>query len=199
MRSECVWYVSYGSNMNARRLACYLRGGRPPGARLGYPGARDHTPPSQDAAVMLPGRLYFALTSTVWGGGIAFYDHQADGPTPARAYLITVEQFVDVAAQEMHRAPRPDDPLEDVVRSGLPQGRYVAGPGCYETLLRVGERDGVAMLTFTAPGRADDVDFNRPEESYLAMLCEGLAQSHGWDRERCRRYFASCGVQERAA
>lgn len=199
MRSEYVWYVSYGSNMNARRLSCYLEGGCPPGAKRSYPGARDHTPPRGDAAVMLRGRLYFGLASTVWGGGIAFYDHQSHGPTPGRAYLITVEQFADIAAQEMHRAPKPDNRLEAVVRSGLPRGRHVAGPGHYETLLRVGERDGAAMLTFTAPGHAAEMDVNQPSEAYLEMLSEGLAQSHGWDRARSRRYFASCGVRELVA
>lgn len=199
MSSECVWYVSYGSNMNASRLACYLEGGRPPGARRCYPGARDHTPPRADAAVMLPGRLYFAGRSSVWGGGMGFYDPDADGPTPGRAYLISVEQFVDVAAQEMHWSPGPDDPLEAVVRSGLPSGRHVAGPGRYQTLVRVGERDGVAMLTFTAPGHVDDADLNQPEESYLEMLIEGLTQSHGWTWEHCRRYLAGCGVRPRAA
>ncbi|QCV95518.1 histone deacetylase [Acidipropionibacterium acidipropionici] len=199
MASELVWYVSYGSNMNAARLACYLEGGRPPGARVGYVGARDHTPPRDDMAVMLPGCLYFGTVSRVWGGGIAFYDHDADGPTAARAYLITAEQFVDVAAQEMHRLPAAGDPLEKIVLDGVPEGRYQAGPGIYETLLRVGERDGFPMLTFTAPTRSTDVAFNQPVPAYLDMLGAGLLQAHGWDAARCRQYFAGCGVLEEAA
>lgn len=199
MDSELVWYVSYGSNMNVARLSCYLQGGRPPGARIGYCGARDHTPPRDDAAVTLPGRLYFGRVSTVWGGGIAFYDHDAEGPTAARAYLITVEQFTDVAAQEMHRSPAPGGPLDAVVRSGVPGGRFEAGPGIYETMLRVGRREGRPMLTFTAPTRADDVGFNPPEQAYLDMLSAGLRQSRGWDAARCRQYFASCGVEGLAA
>lgn len=199
MASELVWYVSYGSNMNAARLACYLEGGRPPGARVSYVGARDHTPPREDVAVMLPGCLYFGTVSRVWGGGIAFYDHDADGPAAARAYLITAEQFVDVAAQEMHRRPAADDPLESVVLGGLPEGRHQAGPGIYETLLRVGERDGYPMLTFTAPARSVEVAFNQPVQAYLDMLGAGLLQAHGWDAARCRQYFSACGVLEEAA
>lgn len=199
MNADHVWYVSYGSNMNASRLACYLQGGRPPGARVSYPGARDHTPPVADAAVMLPGRLFFAGTSSVWGGGMGFYDPDCQGPTPGRAYLISTEQFVDVATQEMHREPGGSSPLEAVVRAGVPGGRHVAGPGRYETLVRVGQREGVAMLTFTCPERAADVVPNQPEQRYLRMLSEGLSQAHGWSPARCRRYFASCGVDDAVA
>jgi len=47
--------------------------------------------------VDLPGALYFAGRSPKWGGGVAFYDHLGDGPTAAREYLVTAEQFADVA------------------------------------------------------------------------------------------------------
>ena len=38
-RGSCpdVWYVSYGSNMSAARLASYLEGGRPPGGSRAQP------------------------------------------------------------------------------------------------------------------------------------------------------------------
>lgn len=196
---DLVWYVSYGSNMNAERLACYIEGGRPPGARIGYTGARDPRPPRDDAAVMLPGRMHFATVSPVWGGGIAFYDQAADGPTPARAFLITPEQFVDVAAQEMHREVGEDRELEQVVREGLPAHRYEAGPGMYETMLHVGEREGRPMLTFTAPVGALEMESVDPTDAYLDMLSEGLLQSHGWDRERCEAYFVARGAAERTA
>ena len=146
-----VWYVSYGSNMCRDRLRCYIEGGRPRGGALEYVGARDDTLPSDDMAVELPGSLYFAGESPTWGGGVAFYDHDVPGPTPARAYRITVEQFADVAAQEMHRLPQEGDPLEEVIIGGLETGRHEAGPGHYETLIEVGRHDGLPMLTFTSP------------------------------------------------
>ncbi|PWH07368.1 histone deacetylase [Brachybacterium endophyticum] len=197
--SELVWYVSYGSNMNAERLACYIEGGRPPGALIGYTGARDPAPPRDSAGVMLPGRLHFALRSRVWDGGIGFYDHEAEGPTPARAFLVTIEQFADVAAQEMHRPVQADDPVEALVREDLgpsaPTGARVAvGPGHYETLLRVGERDGLPMLTFTSPVGATGMTATQPTPAYLDMLAEGLRQAHGWDRERANAYFADRGA-----
>lgn len=192
MSTSLVWYVSYGSNMSRRRLGCYIAGGRPPGSAKTYVGARDHSMPSADRPVTLPGSLYFAGESTVWGGGgVAFYDHDSPGSTPARAYLITVEQFVDVANQEMHRPPRADDPLEQILRDGLPGARHQAGPGDYETLLEVGSHEGRPMLTFTAPHGITDVPHNPPQPEYLAMLAEGLREGHGWDEDQIGVYFTS--------
>ncbi|WP_166971170.1 DedA family protein [Brevibacterium atlanticum] len=176
MSNTHVWYVSYGSNMARDRLACYLQGGRPPGAHVTYPGARDQTLPRKEAGVELPGRIYFAGASTVWGGGMAFYDPALPGPTPAKAYLITAEQFADVAAQEMHRRPAPGSPLETLVFD-LPVGAsHSLGPGGYETLLVVDDVDGVPMVTFTAPHGSAEVEHTQPSEPYLAMLRTGTAE-----------------------
>lgn len=191
MAHDLIWYVGYGSNMSAGRLRCYIEGGRAPGGRVEHVGARDRTPPVRDTAVTLPGRVYFAGESRTWGGGMAFYDHDASGPTPARAFLITVGQFVDIAAQEMHRPPRPGDPLEHIVLDGLPDGRHAAGPGHYETVVAVGRLDGRPMFTLTAPHGMDAVAHTPPGEAYLSTLAAGLREAHGWDRARCDRYFAS--------
>lgn len=130
---------------------------------------------------------------------MAFYDHDSPGPTPARAYLLTLAQFVDVAAQEMHRDPSTDDPLEALLRAGIPEGGSAVGPGHYETLLRVGERDGLPMLTFTAPEGGRGLRPGLPTPAYLEMLTAGLRQGHGWDAERSRAYFAARGAFTRAA
>ena len=189
--SHEVWYVSYGSNMCRDRLLCYIEGGRPRGGALEYVGARDDTLPADDMPVELPGSLYFAGESPTWGGGVAFYDHDVPGPTPARAYRITGEQFADIAAQEMHRVPEDGDPLEEVVIGGLDAGRHEAGPGHYETLIEVGRHDGLPMLTFTSPHGLDAVPHTRPEPAYLAMLRRGLGEGHGWPAGRIDDYFSS--------
>ena len=176
MSQTHVWYVSYGSNMARDRLACYLQGGRPPGAMVTYPGARDGTLPQAEAGIELPGTIYFAGESKVWGGGMAFYDHSLPGPTPAKAYLITAEQFADVAAQEMNRPPEPDSPLEQLVFD-LPAGSsHSVGPGGYETLLVLDDADGVPMVTFTAAHGSADAEHAQPQEPYLAMLRTGTAE-----------------------
>jgi hypothetical protein len=187
-----VWYVSYGSNMSEDRLACYIEGGCPVGGTTHNPGARDPRLPRHSIGVELPGAVYFAGDSPQWGGGVAFYDHETPGPAVGRAYLVTAQQFADIAAQEMYRVPDPDDPIEEIVLGGLDpelDGRHHVGPGHYETLVEVGQIAGAPMLTFTSPHGIDHVDHNEPSEAYLAMLAEGLREGHGWDESQADRYF----------
>jgi hypothetical protein len=190
-----VWYVSYGSNMSAARLAVYLEGGVPPGGSRHNPGARDSAPPRRSVPVDLPGALYFAGRSPQWGGGVAFYDHLAEGPTPAWAYLVTAEQFADVAAQEMHRVPQEGDPLEEVVLGGIDGGTHRAGPGHYETLVEVGRLEGAPMLLFTAPHGIDHVPHTQPSAAYLLMLAGGLMECRDWDEHDVAAYFERLGVE----
>ncbi len=184
-----VWYVSYGSNMSAARLACYLEGGRPPGGSRPNPGARDGAPPARSVAVDLPGTTYFAGDSPQWGGGTAFYDHGTPGATAARGYLVTAGQFADIAAQEMYRVPAADDPLELLVLDDLEGGRHRVGPGHYETLVAVGEIDRMPLLTFTAPHGTDDVEHVAPSRAYLDTMATGLRESRGWDAGRVAAYL----------
>jgi hypothetical protein len=197
-----VWYVSYGSNMSAGRLAAYLQGGVPPGGRRANPGARNSSLPRRSVSVDLPGALYFAGHSRQWGGGVAFYDHDAQGPaeggpTAARAYLVTAEQFADVAAQEMYRVPQEGDPIEEVIIGGIAGGVHTAGPGHYETLVEVGRLEGAPMLLFTAPHGIDHVEHTQPSSAYLAMLASGLEECRKWDEGAVAAYFERLGVQAR--
>lgn len=192
-----VWYVSYGSNMSGTRLSCYLEGGCPPGGSRHNPGARDPRPPRHSIAVGLPGSVYFAGESTQWGGGVAFYDHATPGPAAGRAYLVTAQQFADIAAQEMHRVPDPDDPIEEIVLGGLApelDGRHHVGPGHYETLVEIGRVAGAPLLTFTAPHGVDHVEHSPPSPAYLATLADGLREAHGWHEDQIARYFLECGA-----
>ncbi|MBB5823851.1 histone deacetylase [Micromonospora carbonacea] len=192
---ELLWYVAYGSNMHADRLGWYLGGGRPPGGLRTYPGCRDCRPPRRSAAVLVPGGIYFAGESRAWTGGMAFYDPALPGTAAARAWLLTREQFADVAAQEMYREPGVD---LDLIGAAVAHGRATLGPGRYETLLCTGLRDGVPMLTFTAPWRAADVEWTAPAPGYLAMLAAGLREAHGWAPTRIAGYLAGRpGVADR--
>jgi hypothetical protein len=181
-----VWYVAYGSNMHASRLHYYLAGGRPPGAGRTYPGCRDPRPPTRTAPVFLPGGIYFALESLAWTGGMAFYDPHLPGRAAARAYLVTAGQFADIAAQEMARPPAGELDLAEA----LATGRAQLGPGRYETIVCPGHLDGHPMLTFTAPWRAADVEWNPPSPRYLGMIASGLHEAHGWGAERLISYLA---------
>lgn len=181
-----VWYVSYGSNLRSSRLAYYLAGGTMPGTTHVYPGCRDRRPPRATAPLRLPGSVYFALKSKVWGGGMAFYDPAVPGPAAARAYLLSRQQFVDIAAQEMHREPGGDLDLTAL----LGAGRAVLGPGRYETVLLVGHWGPVPLLTFTAPWGLADVAPTAPSGAYLDMLAAGLREGNGWPPARIAAYLA---------
>jgi hypothetical protein len=184
-----VWYVAYGSNMAAARLACYLQGGCPPGGSRVNPGARDRTLPSRSEPVDLPGTTYFAGESRQWGGGVAFYDHDEPGRTAGRAFRVTAGQLADIAAQEMYRVPADGDPLEEL-KIG-PGDRHTLGSGRYETLVRVGELDGEPLLTFTSPHGAHAVEQTRPAPAYLAMMATGLRESRDWTDREVKAYLDS--------
>ena len=110
----------------------------------------------------LPGTVYFAGESLVWGGGRAYYDPTASGTAPARAYLLAGEQFDDVKAQE---------------------------PPVYDRILEVGARDGVRMLTFTSQFTKTEVANTEPAQAYLDMIARGLVEAHGWDSATVTAYL----------
>ncbi|MFJ5924709.1 histone deacetylase [Kitasatospora sp. NPDC092948] len=184
-----VWYAAYGSNMHAGRLAHYIAGGRPAGAAQTCPGCRDRTLPERTLPVMLPGTLYFALESPTWTGGSAFYDPTGTGDVPARAYLLTVEQFADILAQEMRRKPGTGADLD--LTHVLATGRERFGPGRYETVLCPGGLDDIPVLTFTAPWTLAEAALNPPSATYLANLAAGLGEAHGWTPGQAAAYLAT--------
>nr|WP_206038413.1 hypothetical protein [Rhodococcus sp. HNM0569] len=151
--------------MQKRRLRSYLEGGRPPGAVHIHPGARDGSAPRASSPVTLRGSVFFAGESKVWTGGVAFFDPDGPGTVPARAYLVTREQFEDIKAQE---------------------------PACYDRVLTLGHRDGLPMYTFTTRARGDAVRRNPPAGAYLATMSKGLREAHGWDAEQAGSYLAAC-------
>lgn len=157
-----IWYVSYGSNLSPARLDCYLAGGCPAGGGRTYTGARNPHPPAGRAGLRLPGTVYFAGESLVWGGGRAFYDPDLPGDTAACAYLVTAEQFDDIHAQE---------------------------PPCYDRVLDLGVHDGVPMRTFTATVGRGDVVRTAPSAAYLDTMANGLREVFGWNYERAQAYL----------
>lgn len=182
-----VWYVAYGSNLSAARFACYLTSGTPRRGRRANPGARDPSPPARTERVELPGTVYFAGRSAMWGGAVAAYDHTVPGRTLGRAYLIGTEQMDDVVAQEMGRPPGGASPTIAGMGEG---GHRTLGPGRYETLVGCGVRAGAAMVTLTAPWALADVQPAAPSLAYLATMAAGLVEAHGLDTPAAARYLA---------
>ncbi len=176
-----VWYVAYASNLNSARFSCYISGGQPAGALRSYLGCRDQSPPRHDLAVHLDGGLVFAGKSTVWGGGVAFYKPDAVGQLAARAYLITFGQFADVVAQETRRpvgSPLPTD-------GGLGQ-RWPLRSHFYETVLKLGDKAGMPMLTITS---RQNLKPAAPSAAYLRTMLGGLAETFDWTPDAQAQYL----------
>ncbi|WSS81052.1 histone deacetylase [Streptomyces sp. NBC_01174] len=173
--------------MHLDRLACYIQGGRPPGAGKMYPGCRDRRLPSRSVPVELKGALYFATESPVWGGGRAFYDPNCEGRVYARAHLVSASQFADIAAQEMYRDPGTDLDLSGVLAEGVAS----LGSGRYETLVCAGKVEGLPVLTFTAPWRSSEVVPVAPSRDYVRFLASGLLEAGAWDADAVAAYVAS--------
>jgi hypothetical protein len=176
-----VWYVAYGSNMSAARFGCYISGGRPRGARRTYLGCRDQSPPRRDVGIHLAGGLTFAGESTVWGGGMAFYNPHVDDELAARAYLLTFGQLSDVVAQEARRPVGIDMSLDGGVDRRWPVPSVV-----YETLLNVGGRDGLPMFTMTS---LQNLEPKTPSAPYLRTMLDGLVEAFGWTAEQRAHYL----------
>jgi hypothetical protein len=178
-----VWYAAYGSNLRRERFSCYLSGGRPEGSARTYAGCRDPAPSRAEGSIRFPGRIAFGGESTVWTGGMAFVDPGGHGQVAARTYLITLEQFSDVVAQEIRQIPGRDIPVA-VTRRG---GRHGLGPGRYDTVLRVGVRDGLPVLAITA---ADLPEPAPPADAYLWSMAHGLHATFEFDQAAFADYLS---------
>lgn len=185
---DLVWYVAYGSNLSAARLDCYLSGGRPRGGSRVYVGCRDPAPPRAAAAVRLPGGLFFAGESKVWGGGIAFYNPAAAGELAARAYLLSFGQLSDVVAQETWRPVEADLVLE-VLNS---ERHWPLESRTYSSLVHVGDRDGVPMMTITS---LQELEPTAPSGPYLRTMLDGLGETFEWSlQERVDYLLQAPGI-----
>jgi hypothetical protein len=127
------------------------------------------------------GGLTFAGESRVWGGGMAFYHPHLDGELAARAYLLTFGQLSDVVAQEARRPVGSDLALDSGIDRRWPVPSLV-----YETLLNVGDRDGVSMFTITS---LQNLEPTTPSEPYLRTMLDGLGEAFGWTAEQRVHYL----------
>ena len=97
---EYVWYVSYGSNMLKERFMCYIQGDSYEDSSYRQ-ACEDTTPPLAVKTVEIPYDMYFGNESGSWHDcGVSFLDTTQKGYALGVAYLITKEQFDQVAEQE---------------------------------------------------------------------------------------------------
>lgn len=176
-----VWYVAYASNLSAGRFRCYLRGGRPPGARRTYQGCRDASPPAREVTLTLAGDLVFAGRSSVWGGAMAFYDSSAGGQVVARGYQVTFGQLSDVVSQETRQ------PVGRDLRPGPDAGRpWPAPSSVYESVVHLGDLDGHPMFCLTSRQARTPA---APSDAYLRTILVGLREVFGWTTVDCAHYL----------
>lgn len=176
-----VWYAAFGSNLSRERLACYLRGGVPRGAVREYEGCRDPTPPREHRPVTIPGIVRFAGESRVWGGGTAFYTPGEGRAVHARAYLLRLEQFGDLVAQETRQPVGRTLVLAESgpTRHGLSR--------TYDVVLDLGELDGFRLVTLSS---TREHRTNPPSAAYVRTMLDGLGEGFGLDAEARVAYLA---------
>jgi hypothetical protein len=203
-----LWYAAYGSTVNRDRFLEYIRGGVSRFSGVAYPGCRNRQDPIRDYALAINRELYFARFSDPWGGGIAFVRPEpSQSRTLGRAYLITEEQFVDVACQENGRRPgdremkfhyayaeqnpesyfSPTDPARPGGTGNLSYGR----------ILLLGTRESWPVFTTTAewPGYSD---INPPARAYVKCIADGIRQLGSISHKALADYFvAKIGVRDR--
>jgi hypothetical protein len=120
---------------------------------------------------------------------MAFYDGRDNGRVACRAYLITADQFADVAAQEMRRPPGGEFARD---LAGLLPGVesvHTMGPGRYETVTRLGALDSRPLFTVTHADMTE-LDLAAPTSTYLSWIAAGLREAHAWSAERIGSYLA---------
>lgn len=167
-----VWYAAYGSNTLAARFDCYLTGGSFSPGQDPHPGCRDASAPAASATTWVPGQMVFAGAAKRWnGGGVSFLDVGRPAATAlVRLWLITLEQLVDVQAQECGLIP-------GAIAADLPEpgeSRQVADAR-YGRLVHLGDHDGHQVITFT--GDPPQPRPATPDDAYLATIAAGLVEA----------------------
>lgn len=190
MAESLVWYASYGSNMDASRMMCYIRGGTPKGAFHKFKGCSNISDPIETRPISLDYTLYFAGQSKVRGGATAFIDYSMYNPasTYGRAYLITLSQFEEVSAQESSR------PKVSIDLAALKQkGNIILGNGKYDNLLCVGVHNNILEVTCTSPFQVFDESYAPPLLPYAQTIANGLREAHGLNNLSVAKYLLACG------
>lgn len=173
---EPIWYAAYGSNIEQSRFGFYLEGGTHPITGRVTPGCRDRRPPDRDQGIVLDHPVVFARHSRGWEGGIAFLDDARAGRTFGRAWRITLEQLLDVVAQENGNEPG-TLPLGRLDGLGPDRRSVVVHPnGWYGRMVWCGELEGRPVLTCTADWVLSSEEPAPPSPTYLATIARGLRE-----------------------
>ncbi len=183
-----VWYATYGTGLSREHFMQFINGGQFGSKTVRtYPGCSDTTPPLKTTFMALPHELYFAGNSETWGGGFVRIDPTVDRSqhTLSRAYLISMQQFKEIIAQENFRDHMVSLPLDAAKKHGhAPIGD---GSGNYEELVYCGVKEGYPVYSVTTglPRQA----YNPPAPAYTQLLCQGLSENKRLGTEGAMEYL----------
>jgi len=187
---DYVWYASYGSNLSEDRFMCYIKGGKPAGAKKIYEGCSDKSNPVDQKAIEIPHELYFAKSAQVWsGGGVCFINPQINNEanTLAKMYLITKSQFIDVVKQENKTKQSLNVDFNKVKEN---KSLITIENSWYGNLLHLGNEEHSPIFTFTNQGYLHD-EINSPNHHYLKTIIRGLVDSHKLSEVQIVDYLSS--------
>ena len=110
-----------------------------------------------------------------WSGGVAFLDARPTPgtETPARAWLLGLDQIADLVAQEARLAVAPAPAALAAIPPG---GTLVIGGGWYDTVARLDDLAGRPALTVTT---GQDLPEAEPTPAYRATIAAGRAEAPG--------------------
>lgn len=185
-----IWCVCYGSGLSRANFNCMITGGTPKGSTHKFNGCRDKTVPLKNSFISLPYDLHFAGDSVAWKGGpMAILDTTLNkkSHTIARAYLITVEQFEDIVAQENMQSEPLRLPLAAAIREGHITIKNITGQRVYDELIYCGLEGGIPAFAITALRKKQP--FKPPTLHYARVLCVGLSQNPNLDTEEAIDYI----------
>jgi hypothetical protein len=215
---EFVWYCCYGSNLNQDRFRTYIHGGTPKYGLHIHIGCRDRSDPMESHFTKLPHiEMFFAKESRFWNGGGSAFIRKATSihesrHTVVRMYLIRVQQFIDVVAQENMIHDREkialleqyflDDiltkckqfPDHDFQPIPFLEKENVNADLWYDMLVYLGRKDGYPIFSFTnyemSYAAEHEIFFNPPSAAYLHTIYKGLKEGNVFDEEEeYIRYF----------
>lgn len=187
-KQQYVWYASYGSNINADRFLCYIKGGQPEGSAQIEIGCKDPSFPVDESTFTIDLPLYFAKEAARWESqGVAFIGLNPDkeNHTYSKKYLITGEQFLDVVKQENNGLNFEID-LHEVKQKG---SKVFRRHSWYGNILYLGDENGFPIYTFTAPWDINEVEWKKPSPAYLKTIIKGLSKNYS--NEEIFAYFQS--------
>lgn len=205
---DMLWYATYGSKINRDHFLEYIRGGRSAFTGQTLAGCRNRQDPIRDYALVINHELYFAKNANHWGGAMAFVrSEEARVQTLGRAYLITAEQFMDIACQQNGRRPGDKEFLlnytyaegvkESYFNRSDPKVPLGQGKQWYGKILRIGERESWPVFTVTAEWSGYG-EVNTPGRSYLNVIMAGIQQLGKISGQAMVEYFAGkTGIKDR--